>query len=53
MPAYGALELIAFVTGVLRARGTDWVQVEVGGVGFHISVPCIPGPLRGRRRSRG
>ena len=32
--------MIAFVTGILRARGTDWVQVEVGGVGFHISVPA-------------
>ena len=32
--------MIAFITGVLRARGTDWVQVEVGGVGFHISVPA-------------
>ncbi len=32
--------MIAFVTGVLRARGTDWVQVEVGGVGFQISVPA-------------
>ena len=32
--------MIAFITGVLRARGTDWVQVEVDGVGFHISVPA-------------
>ena len=32
--------MIAFITGVLRTRGTDWVQVEVGGVGFHISVPA-------------
>ena len=32
--------MIAFITGVLRARGADWVQVEVGGVGFHISVPA-------------
>ena len=32
--------MIAFITGVLRARGTDWVQLDVGGVGFHISVPA-------------
>ena len=32
--------MIAFITGVLRSRGPDWVQLEVGGVGFHISVPA-------------
>ncbi len=32
--------MIAFITGVLRARGADWVQLDVGGVGFHVSVPA-------------
>ena len=32
--------MIAFISGVLRARGTDWVQLEVSGIGYHISVPA-------------
>ena len=32
--------MIASVRGTLQARGLDWVQVEVGGVTLHISVPA-------------
>ena len=32
--------MIAAVRGALRARGIDWVQVDVGGVTLHISVPA-------------
>ena len=32
--------MIASIRGTLRARGPDWVQVEVGGVTFQISVPA-------------
>ena len=32
--------MIAAVRGALRARGLDWVQVDVGGVTLHISVPA-------------
>ena len=31
--------MIAAVKGPLRARGVDWVQVDVGGITLHISVP--------------
>ena len=31
--------MIVSIRGTLRARGPDWVQVEVGGVTFQISVP--------------
>lgn len=32
--------MIATLYGELRARGEDWVLVEVGGVGFHVRVPA-------------
>ncbi len=32
--------MIASIRGRLRARGADWVHLEVGGVTFHIAVPA-------------
>jgi len=31
--------MIAAVTGILTAKGADWIQIYVKGVTFHISVP--------------
>ena len=30
--------MIAFLRGRLMARGADWVEVDVGGIGFHAAV---------------
>jgi Holliday junction DNA helicase RuvA len=31
--------MITSIQGVLEARGPDWVQVVIGGVGLHVSAP--------------
>lgn len=31
--------MIASIRGTLQAKGTDWVNVELGGITLHISVP--------------